>query len=210
MPRKESAKKWRDKNKEHIKAYRAKWVEAHPDYAKQYRESHPGLNTAHVREWIKNHKEKELNRKRKWRADNPGYHKQWEENNPEYSKQYYAQNREAILKHVSQWYKTKDGKACAQRAAYNRRTYMKDSINTLTSDEWLDILKQHGYRCIYCGKHFTKFKLTMEHIIPVSKGGDNVKENIVPACKSCNSKMSNDFELKLKILEDRIKKGGKM
>ena len=36
---------------------------------------------------------------------------------------------------------------------------------------------------------------TKDHVIPISKGGHNTKENIVPACQSCNNKKYN------KILE---------
>ena len=69
---------------------------------------------------------------------------------------------------------------------------MEEIINTLTSNEWLGILKKYYWRCAYCGKEFDLFnRPTRDHIIPISKGGDNVKENIVPACKSCNSKKYN-------------------
>ena len=40
---------------------------------------------------------------------------------------------------------------------------------------------QHKNRCYYCGK---RRKLTLDHVIPLSKGGLHVKENIVPACQS--------------------------
>ena len=80
------------------------------------------------------------------------------------------------------------------------------AINTLTSGEWIDILKEHNYKCIYCGKQFSIFEMTKEHIIPVSVGGNNTKENIVPACGSCNTKMNSNLNLKIQILESRIKK----
>lgn len=40
--------------------------------------------------------------------------------------------------------------------------------------------------CGYCGRHFGENKLSRDHIHPVSKGGKNVWENVVTACKSCN------------------------
>jgi hypothetical protein len=45
--------------------------------------------------------------------------------------------------------------------------------------------------CAYCGNHFTSNNLSRDHIIPVSRGGDNVWMNVVTACKSCNSRKSN-------------------
>ncbi len=93
---------------------------------------------------------------------------------------------------VKEYRKTEEGKAVAQRAKYKRRTIFKNIINTLTSKEWLDILEEHNYRCAYCGVEFEIENLpTKDHIIPLSKGGQNTKENIVPACRSCNSKKNN-------------------
>lgn len=40
-----------------------------------------------------------------------------------------------------------------------------------------------GEECAYCGKHAD----TIDHIVPRSKGGEDVADNIVPCCKSCNS-----------------------
>lgn len=43
-------------------------------------------------------------------------------------------------------------------------------------------------RCYYCGKEVPENKLTMDHIVPIIRGGKSVKSNIVPACKDCNNK----------------------
>ncbi|MFQ5589380.1 MAG: HNH endonuclease [Nitrospiria bacterium] len=42
--------------------------------------------------------------------------------------------------------------------------------------------------CHYCGKKFHPTELTMDHLIPLSRGGRNNKGNVVPACKACNNR----------------------
>jgi len=54
-----------------------------------------------------------------------------------------------------------------------------------TEEEWENKKKQYDNRCFYCGK---KTKLSKDHIIPIIRGGSDEIDNIVPACKSCNSR----------------------
>ena len=42
--------------------------------------------------------------------------------------------------------------------------------------------------CYYCGKHVAPKELTMDHIVPVARGGRSTKGNLVAACKICNNK----------------------
>ncbi len=42
--------------------------------------------------------------------------------------------------------------------------------------------------CHYCEKKFSKELLTMDHIIPIGRGGHSSKGNVVVCCKDCNSK----------------------
>ncbi len=46
-------------------------------------------------------------------------------------------------------------------------------------------------RCYYCGRKVSPSELTMDHVIPLSRGGQSVRENLVPACKECNIKKKN-------------------
>lgn len=87
-------------------------------------------------------------------------------------------------------------------------TYNGHSINTITSvfpypsviqlKEYVDninlskirlnkpnIFRRDGYKCGYCG---SREKLTLDHIIPISKGGRSTWENLVTCCSKCNSK----------------------
>lgn len=49
--------------------------------------------------------------------------------------------------------------------------------------QWQVLQEKYDYRCFYCGK---QAKLTKDHVLPVSKGGEDTIDNIVPACLSCN------------------------
>ena len=42
--------------------------------------------------------------------------------------------------------------------------------------------------CYYCGIRVDHKELTMDHLIPLSRGGRSTKDNLVPCCKSCNNK----------------------
>ncbi len=42
--------------------------------------------------------------------------------------------------------------------------------------------------CYYCGRHIRPSDLTMDHVVPLIRGGKSIKNNLVPACKECNNK----------------------
>ena len=49
-----------------------------------------------------------------------------------------------------------------------------------------NVLVRDRYGCQYCGKSFTPGELTLDHVVPRSRGGDTEWENVVAACKRCN------------------------
>ena len=48
-----------------------------------------------------------------------------------------------------------------------------------------------GNRCQYCGHKFSSSELSLDHVIPLSRGGRSNWENVVCACLSCNVKKGN-------------------
>lgn len=52
----------------------------------------------------------------------------------------------------------------------------------------LRIFERDGYKCYKCGKQLTRFNATLDHIQPVSKGGDNSYNNLVTCCLHDNSR----------------------
>ncbi len=201
--RKEYIKKWRKKNKKYIKSYNREWLEKNPEYQKNY--------------YI-NHKEKLLDNGKEFKKKNPEYRENHHKKNREKEllqcRKYYKNNKEKVLednkkwkkenpeyqnKYFKKWQKTEKGKANNQRGQTKRRARMRGIINTLTFKEWIEILKKYKFRCIYCGKEFDLFnRPERDHTIPISKGGNNVRENIVPACRSCNARKHNKIN-KIKV-----------
>ena len=45
--------------------------------------------------------------------------------------------------------------------------------------------------CHYCGKDVPPKELTLDHIVPLARGGRSTKGNCVPACKECNNQKKN-------------------
>lgn len=84
---------------------------------------------------------------------------------------------------------TKDAKRERQRKIQvngnRRRSRVKAAEGSFTREEWIALCHSYAGRCAYC--HQRVNRLTVDHVIPLSKGGSNCIANIRPACGSCNS-----------------------
>jgi len=63
----------------------------------------------------------------------------------------------------------------------------KLKAKALKKTQWWQSQLSRGI-CYYCKKKFTKDQLTMDHIVPLIRGGKTKKGNVVVACKECNNK----------------------
>jgi 5-methylcytosine-specific restriction endonuclease McrA len=70
----------------------------------------------------------------------------------------------------------------------NRRAREKRAGGRITSEEWAKTVELYGHKCLCCGR--TDVKLTLDHVIPLSKGGEHLPQNAQPLCKSCNCRKS--------------------
>jgi len=73
-----------------------------------------------------------------------------------------------------------DGSYLKTKRIYNRRRRL------LKLEDWEILLDRYNHRCFYCGKRDKK--LTKDHVVPISYGGEDVIDNVVPACWPCNYK----------------------
>ncbi len=50
-------------------------------------------------------------------------------------------------------------------------------------------------RCYYCAKKVAYKDLSMDHLVPLARGGRSTKNNLVPACKDCNNRKKSMMPL---------------
>ena len=55
----------------------------------------------------------------------------------------------------------------------------------------IKIYERDAYKCRHCGKQLTRFTATLDHVHPVTEGGDNSADNLVTACLNCNSRKNS-------------------
>jgi 5-methylcytosine-specific restriction endonuclease McrA len=63
----------------------------------------------------------------------------------------------------------------------------KAKARELRNSPWWKRKRSNGI-CYYCGKRYKPSELTMDHLVPVVRGGKSSPGNLVPACKECNNK----------------------
>jgi 5-methylcytosine-specific restriction endonuclease McrA len=49
------------------------------------------------------------------------------------------------------------------------------------------VFARDSYRCVYCGESFAEPELTLDHVEPRMRGGDQSEGNLVAACRACNA-----------------------
>ena len=62
----------------------------------------------------------------------------------------------------------------------------RDKSRELRRSRWWHNRLAQG-RCHWCGGSFARDELTMDHIVPIARGGKGSRNNVVPCCKECNS-----------------------
>ena len=113
--------------------------------------------------------------------------------NPERTKinteNYRVKHWDKKLKNQREWRKSNPERARFHELNRERRLHATPKELIPSNQALADWKKLYGQSCCYCG---TTGKLSLEHIIPISRGGLHTLSNILWACRSCNSSKGND------------------
>lgn len=138
--------------------------------------SDPDRNRAKAAEWARANVDRHRQSAKLWRQTNPercrSLVEAWCKRNPERVKELARASRE----------RHRDLRTVYEA---NRRALLRGSDAVgVTRKQWLGICEQYNNRCAYC---FSASKLTLEHFVPIARGGLNEPENVIPACLTCNA-----------------------
>lgn len=149
-----------------------------------------------------------------WRKNNPDKAKElrdkWYINNPEKLKRSCKRWRDNNSKKVKEYNRIWNKNNPVKRLAYEiKRVALKKGIISEDID-LLQVYENHNWECGVCGKKINpKLKFpnpkskSLDHILPLSKGGNHVSDNIRPAHLGCNSSKGNrikNLQLKLQAI----------
>ncbi|MBI9091890.1 MAG: HNH endonuclease [Desulfobacterium sp.] len=79
----------------------------------------------------------------------------------------------------------------------------RQKARDLRSSQWWKRRRSQGV-CYYCNIQFPPKELTMDHLVPIARGGRSVKSNVVPCCKECNTKKRQLLPLEWKEYMETI------
>jgi len=63
-------------------------------------------------------------------------------------------------------------------------------------------------KCYYCKRRVDPKRLTMDHIVPVIRGGKTTRSNVVPCCKDCNTDKKNMLPVEWAAHQERLGRDG--
>lgn len=191
------AQKRYELNREHIIEQTNQYYRENKEQRQHYLHENKGQISERRKQHYRENKEelcecqKQYRRKNKERTSerDKQYYRENREQKCEQKKQYYRENKKEICKYQKEYRQSEKGRIASAAVRHRRRSCEAASEVSLTAKQFQRILKNQRYMCNMCGKKFTKSRPpTMDHIIPVSKGGGLTSSNVQVLCKSCNCK----------------------
>ncbi len=76
----------------------------------------------------------------------------------------------------------------------------REKARALRATDWWRAQLEKGV-CHYCGRQVGAENLTMDHVVPIARGGKSVRSNCVPCCKACNNEKKTAMPVE-RILEN--------
>lgn len=101
-------------------------------------------------------------------------------------RKYRKRNKDKIKEYFREYAKANADKFV--KYTQKRNALKKQLPSTLSNGQWEEIKEYFHHKCAYCN---SKRKITQDHFVPLSKGGEYTHNNIIPACTSCNSSKHN-------------------
>lgn len=130
---------------------------------------------------------------------NKKYNKEHKEEQREYKKKYNKEHKEEKREYNKKYNKTPQGQAGAFNRRNRRRKREEQQGEGITGDQWLEMMNFFDWKCAYSGEYIggeeNQSIRSIDHIIPLAKGGAHKVWNCVPMYRPFNSS-KNDKDIK--------------
>ena len=197
---KKYSKKHYQENRESIKQYSNEYYKENKEkitrQQKKYREENKEYYNQYNKNYYQENKEYCVKHSKKYREEHKQYNKNYYQENKEYYEKYYEANKEHIKDYYKKYYQTAQGQM-VRFNAYNRRKQRKETLGDgITPDQWLDMMIFFDWKCAYSGESVSENNgnRTIDHIVPLAKGGEHEIWNCVPMTRKFNSS-KNDKDM---------------
>lgn len=210
----EYTKKWRRKHLERLRKYQREWKaqwriknrRSEHELQRLWRKRNPERVRAHNRQWYKRHGREwyEQNRTKRREQSKRSYLRERGiklKQQLARRRRYYWKNRERIRAQVKEqrianpkrfravdharYWRNPEKRRHQSRVARAKRSGISCYLSL---EEWKQLLRRFRFRCAYCGTRLTKNNRSLDHKIPLLRGGTNDIKNLVPSCLRCNQR----------------------
>jgi len=180
-------------HKEDFRRKQKRWLgenkEKRQEYERLYREKNKERENARIKVWYANNKEKHMQTTKEWRLKNPekvfATTEAWRKNNPGHWRKYQEANLD----------KHRDGEQRRRARKNGRECHDISNMNIYQRDGWI---------CQICNatvdqelKWPDPYSPSLDHIIPIAKGGNHVEDNVQLAHLQCNMRKSANINFTL-------------
>ena len=168
-------------------------------YLKAYASEHRDVVRAHGKAY--QHSAKGKAKRAVWEQENEDHLKETRQQDYQKNRsariakaaKFAAENPEKVHGYKVKFSKTDAGREHAHLSRQRRLAREKQAHDdgTVTRKSWRAMVLHYRHHCLRCGLKYKFRQLSMDHVLPVSKGGAHTIKNLQPLCLSCNASKGN-------------------
>lgn len=154
---------------------------------------------------LTHHRKNNAEKMQAWRLKNPEKVKEadrrYRQNNPEAAYASQLKWRLNNADHLKELYRDYAKKNWEDRYANKHRHQARSRGREVDLVLRKEIRRLYHSACIYCG---ATERITLDHLIPLSRGGDHTIGNLAPACRSCNARKGTKLPIEYKVWRKKV------
>ena len=181
-----------NRSKKYRMEHREECIKYHRKYKKENKEYFAEYN----KKYIEENREAILEKQKKYREENKDtiarkkkiYYEEHKEEIAKQMKKYREEHKEELAEYMKEYHNSPQGQVVRFNSHNKRRKRKEQQGNGITGDQWLEMMNFFDWKCAYSDKSISiKENRSIDHIVPLAKGGEHDIWNLVPMDRRLNS-----------------------